>query len=290
VEVQVPEGLVARIVAREGEAGRRWAAGLPDLVRAYLSAWDLRPDGPTLHGYSALIVPVRDPDGEPAMLKLGWPDGDTKAEPIALETWAGRGAVRLLARDDDNGVLLLERLGTSLQDHPDATEAAAIAGEVMAALHAVRAPEGIPSDTAERQLEELPRLWHQLGKPFPERTLSAALEGYAAMRDGNALLHGDLHFANVLSSTRAGWLAIDPIPLAGEPGYEILPLLRNRTDEGGLLRRFDAIVEAARLDRERAVRCTLARAADDALWFRAHDRPAEAEIADHLLTTLAEQT
>jgi streptomycin 6-kinase len=282
-------GLVAKIVARDGEAGRRWAEGLPDLVRQYVADWDLRIDGGVLHGYSALIVPVLDPDGARAMLKLSWPDDDTKAEPTALAAWAGRGAVKLLARDDDNGVLLLERLGTSLQDHPDATAAAAIAGGVMATLHAVPAPEGVPADLAERQLEDLPTHWQRLGKPFPERILTAALKGYAAMREGKALLHGDLHFANVLSS-RAGWRAIDPIPLKGEPGYEILPLLRNRFDEldGGLRRRFGAIVEAAQLDRERAVSCTLARAADDALWFRTHDRRPEAEIADHILATLAE--
>jgi streptomycin 6-kinase len=120
--------------------------------------------------------------------------------------------------------------------------------------------------------------------------MHAAPEGYASMGSGDSLLHGDLHFANILSGTRADWLAIDPIPLAGEPGYDILPLLRNRFEEldGGLRRRFDAIIEAARIDPQQAWICTLARAADDALWFRIHDRPHDAAVADHILATLGE--
>src|SRR6266567_6137524 len=34
------------------------------------------------------------------------------------------------------------------------------------------------------------------------------------------LVHGDLHHDNVLSSARAGWLAIDPKGVAAEPAYE----------------------------------------------------------------------
>ncbi|MEV4125830.1 aminoglycoside phosphotransferase family protein [Nocardia sp. NPDC049707] len=35
---------------------------------------------------------------------------------------------------------------------------------------------------------------------------------------GERLLYGDLQYENVLASEREPWLAIDPKPLAGEPG------------------------------------------------------------------------
>src|SRR6266567_3540278 len=41
------------------------------------------------------------------------------------------------------------------------------------------------------------------------------------------LVHGDLHHDNVLSSARAGWLAIDPKGVAAEPAYETAAMLRN---------------------------------------------------------------
>ena len=45
------------------------------------------------------------------------------------------------------------------------------------------------------------------------------------------VLHGDLHYGNVLSSDREGWLAIDPKGVTGEPSYEVGDLFRNRVDE-----------------------------------------------------------
>src|SRR5262249_29156178 len=47
-----------------------------------------------LHGYVALVVPVRTPDGTPAVLKISWLDPESAPEPAALAAWAGHGAVR----------------------------------------------------------------------------------------------------------------------------------------------------------------------------------------------------
>src|SRR5690606_5562906 len=70
------------------------------------------------------------------------------------------------------------------------------------------------------------------------------------------------------------WLAIDPKPLAGDPGFDLLPALDNRWDEvvasgdvrRAVLRRFDLLVEVLELDPARAAGWTLGRVLQNALW------------------------
>ncbi len=72
--------------------------------------------------------------------------------------------------------------------------------------------------------------------------------------DEEYLLHQDFQGSNVLLSER-GWLAIDPKPLAGDRAFDLASLLRDRRwelDEPTLRRRFDVLVEATGVDRERA--------------------------------------
>ena len=75
-----------------------------------------------------------------------------------------------------------------------------------------------------------------------------------------ALIHTDLHYANVLAADREPWLVIDPKPLAGDPAYEVAPLLWNRWDEavatgqpsgGAVLDRMFTVVDVAALDEDR---------------------------------------
>jgi hypothetical protein len=41
----------------------------------------------------------------------------------------------------------------------------------------------------------------------------------------------DLHYDNIFAGQREPWLAIDPEPLAGDPGFDLLPALVNRWDD-----------------------------------------------------------
>lgn len=65
---------------------------------------------------------------------------------------------------------------------------------------------------------------------------------------------------------REPWLAIDPKPLAGDPGFELLPALVNRFDEGDILGRFDLMTEVMGLERGRARAWTLGRVLQNCLW------------------------
>jgi len=117
---RIPPAFTALTLDREGDAGRRWLESLPALIADLLASWHLEPAGGPMHGQVALVLPVRRHTGEDCMLKISWPDEETRHEPTALHTWAVHGAVMLLAVDHQRGAMLLERLdaSTSLQYQP----------------------------------------------------------------------------------------------------------------------------------------------------------------------------
>jgi streptomycin 6-kinase len=244
--------------------GPEWAAfvdRLPGLVRDLLDEWQLTGDGDATHGETALVLPVRTAAGRPAVLKVGWPHEEAEHEHLALQRWGGGGAVQLLRADPRRSALLLERL------HPeDLTEVWDLeACEVVAGLYARIHVPALPqlrrqTVLVERGLEALARL--PRGAPIPRRLVEQALalgrDLVADPASTGTLIHGDLHYENVLAGDREPWLVIDPKPTSGDPHYEVAPLLWNRWDElagdvrGGVRRRFLATVDAAGLDEDRA--------------------------------------
>jgi streptomycin 6-kinase len=172
----VPEGFAAATCAREGDAGARWVLALPALVDRLLTRWELEVDGGVLHGYVALVVPVRRADGQAAMLKVSWVDEETRDEGRALARWGGDGAVILLQSAPEHGALLLERLDAhrSLQ-RVDEHNAVALAAAVLQ-LH-VPPLVGLVSvtDVARRWQAALPREWEILGRPGAESWSSTRL-------------------------------------------------------------------------------------------------------------------
>jgi len=100
----VPAAFAQRRIDRDGVAGRDWIAALPGVVADLLTRWALRvrPEAAPRYGDYALVLPVvRVTTGEPAVLKVGWQDGTSRAEAVGLVAWGGRGAVRLLEDDPD---------------------------------------------------------------------------------------------------------------------------------------------------------------------------------------------
>ncbi|WP_405819901.1 aminoglycoside phosphotransferase family protein [Streptomyces sp. NBC_01390] len=270
--IHIPDDLAATQLKYNGEAGRAFITALPTRAADFLDGWHLRLDGPSMHGVTALVLPVLRPDDTPAVLKLQLLDAESEGEPTALRHWNSNHAVRLLDHDPTTGTMLLERLDHTrmLSHHPDAHEATLIIADLLTHLTAEPAPPGIRrlADIAEGMLNEAPRALHQT--PDPEtRTLLKDCE--AALREvapnpGDRLLHWDLHDENVLTADRAPWLAIDPKPLAGDPGFDLWPAINNRFDPDDIVWRFDALTAALSLDRERSRAWTLARVLQNALW------------------------
>ena len=111
--ITVPAAFAEAAITRDGEAGRRWITELPALVTSLCTRWGLVVAGAVMHGYLSLVIPVRRAD-TPCVLKVSWIDESTKDEALALEAWAGRGAVRLLAAEPALGAMLLEQLDHKL--------------------------------------------------------------------------------------------------------------------------------------------------------------------------------
>ncbi|MFJ4489956.1 aminoglycoside phosphotransferase family protein [Streptomyces diastaticus] len=298
----VPPGLAASQARFNGARGRDFVAALPGRAARFREVWGLRPDGPAMHGTASLVLPVRLPahGDAPAVLKLQLLDEESAGEGAALRAWNGDAAARLLAEDPATGTLLIERLdaGRPLAALADTDQAVTVLGALLARLSAHAAPPGTRrlADIAARLVADAPRTAAALGDPF-ERALLTDVA--AAVREvlpdaGDRLLHWDLHYGNVLApypgteaAARGAWLAIDPKPLAGDPGFDLAPALHNRFDPGAVRRRFDALTALAGLDRARAARWTLARVLQETRWNvldGAHRlQPDQAHIARVLL-------
>lgn len=283
--IDIPAGLVASYESFGGKAGEAFATALRERAERFLDQWELRLDGPSMNGRCALVLPVLRADGTPAVLKLQDVDEETAGEPVALRVWDGDGAVRLLEADAGTGTLLLERLdsGRVLADLPDSREATLVVARLLARLTAVEAPAGLRrlGDIAARWPHRTSAVLPRVCDPAERRLLAdcAAAVREVAGEPGDRLLHWDLHFENVLAADRARWIAIDPKPLAGDPGFDLLPALWNRFDADEVGWRFDAMTEVVGLDRDRARAWTLGRVLQNALWTVEDGRPPS---VDHL--------
>lgn len=288
----IPDAFRAQVAGRPGEVdGDAWLAGLPALVAEHLERWDLTPDGAVRHGDNALVVPVRRADGERAVLKLTWPHPAARHEHLALRTWDGRGAVRLLAANPAADALLLERLGEPLRQR-SVLEACEVVGGLIAALDRSAPPqiERLSDDDAGGEAL-------RQGSPLVPRRLTeqAAATRAALLADElpARLVHEDLHDENVLAAVEPGrgdWLAIDPVPVAAEPAYAVAPMVWNRPDEltrAHNLRtharlRADVVADAAGLPDDRVHGWTLVRLTLNAVRAAAH-APASAEFGTRMI-------
>jgi len=298
--IVVPPALAASQARYFGEVGRAWVAALPRLAAGYLERWKLLLDGPPASGAVALVLPVRRPDGTPAVLKLQPVDEETAGEPAALRAWAGRGAVRLFEHDPGTGAMLIERLDASrsLSSIPDDLQALRILSELLAGLVSVPAPAGIRrlGDLAEGMLDQVPAALSKLPRVEDRLLVRSCATAMAEQLPvtGDRLLHWDLHYDNVLAGEREPWLAIDPKPLAGDPGFELFPALWNRWDDltasgnvaRAVRRRFDLMVEVLGIEPRPAAAWTLGRVLQNVLWDVRNERTTVDPVLDSIARAL----
>jgi len=222
------------------------------------------------------------PDGTPAVIKTE-PDRGPEDEFLtgldALVFYGGRGMVRVLEVARDDRIVLMERVvpGETLWDAPIDTALEAVAS-VMSKLRGAPA-KGHPFPDVRSYHRAWPNHVRLYGGPGPidADLFEIAERLFIELCDNAAepvVLHGDLHYGNVLSSDREGWLAIDPKGVTGEPCYEVGDLFRNRVEElyessdpvGAMRRRVEAVADLTGFDAERVRAWSLAQAVLSEIW------------------------
>ena len=271
--IAVPDSFVVEVVRQRGELGRRWLAGLPGLVAELRASWHLDVvDEPVRHGANAIVVPV-ERDGQRCVLKVSWHPSTVANEAVALTTWGGHGSVELFDAEPSQGALLLEQLDADRTLRGvDVRFAAALAGELIGRLD-VPAPQGIPMVTS-YGVELADSLAHRnraFGSAVPRRWVDQAttLARELAADAGSSLVHADLHYDNILAGVREPWLAVDPHAVSGDPEQSVPELMWTRIDElddSAVRALLDVIVDAGRLDADKALAWTIVRAVDYWLW------------------------
>ncbi|HEY8655551.1 MAG TPA: aminoglycoside phosphotransferase family protein [Candidatus Limnocylindria bacterium] len=221
-------------------------------------------------------------DGTPAVIKSE-PDRGTEDEFLpgleALLLYGGHGMVRVLQFDRAERTVVLERVdpGKTLWQVAIGRALEAAATVMLQVRTAPPAGHAFPDVRAyHRAWPNHLRLYGGTGPidadlfEIGERTFLELCRTSAA----SVVLHGDLHYGNILSSHREAWLAIDPKGVIGEPCYEVGDLFRNRIDElhespdpvRAMRWRVEALAALTGFDRERIRLWALAQAVLSEIW------------------------
>lgn len=272
----IPPGLLSQ--AELGLDWADWLHRLPTLFDSVMTDWELRSAGRPMHGFASLVMPVQTASGADAVVKVTF-DGDDESlhEAVTLQHWNGRGTVRLLRADPYRRALLLEQLHQrNLNGVPDLQACELIAG-FYRRLHLPALPQLRTVSSYVEQwvaaMSTLPR-----SAPLPHRLLDQATslsrDLVADPASTGVIVHGDLHYENVLAADREPWLVIDPKPMSGDPHYEPAPALWNRWEEivasgnvrTAVRRRLSTLVDVAGLDEDRARKWIIVRTVLNAHW------------------------
>jgi len=233
-------------------------------------AWRLVPDGVPFATASSLLQFVRTEDGGAAVLKLARASEEARGG-RALAGWSG-GAAAPVRRWDGTALLLARATGddlVALHRRGEVDAALDRIADVAAALRAGTVPTEA-TVSLDRWFAALRRLAGHRGGSWGAAWSLA--EGLLASRPRDVPLHGDLHHANVLDFAPAGWRAIDPKALRGDPAFEFATTLLNpdrgdpTVDPSTLRRRAERLATRARLETGRVLAWTEAFASLSAAW------------------------
>lgn len=268
------------IIGVYGPSGAAWLDSFPARLARLVERYDLTLGAPFALSYNYVTAATRS-DGTPVVMKLGIPDGEIQDEIAALRHYDGNGMVALLEADPDEGLMILERVlpGTPLSQLSDDDQATHHAAEVMSSLWRLLPPDHTFGTVQEwsKGLQRLRDSFDGGTGPLPAHLVEQAEAVYRdlfASAPPSVLIHGDLHHENMLTSTRIPYLAIDPKGIAGEPCYDVGPLLLN--PQPALYqwpnlaqvqaRRIAILVERLQVDRERLLACGFAHSVLSAAW------------------------
>ncbi len=244
-----------RLLSRFGDGAREWCAELPGLVEHCCSRWQLRLEQAQSGSTSRVYFGSQrgQPQRREVVLKLTPDPAIAREEAIALRAWAASPhAVTLLDADPDRGALLLERLrpGTKLWDE----EVLPPTGQMADLLTGLRADSGnltgqLP-DLSQRIEFIFGLIRRRLTGPrvAPLITPDLVTRGHELARTlastgPTAVVHGDLHLANILTALPRRLVAIDPRPCLGDPTFDAVDWVIARATTGPASQQVDQRIE-----------------------------------------------
>lgn len=286
-----PQRLVRALGETYGEAAAAdWLGRISAVTQAALDIRQLtaeRVQAPG--GRSSLVVLVRQPDDNPAVLKVAPKCAGPDRERTALAHWNGWGAVQVLEGPAEDTALLIERLHpeVSLHSLPEAKALLEAAGTVRKLW--VEPPAGHPFETVTertaRQAAAMRATAEPLVVPLVDAALAARDELTAAPPEP-VLLHGNFHQSKVLAGGRTPWLAVGPDPLVGERAYDLARLVRDRVEDlvaaavgsSTVRRRVNRLADSLEVDPHRLRGWTLFRAVESGVRALAAGRRQDGEL------------
>ncbi|ALG07820.1 aminoglycoside phosphotransferase family protein [Kibdelosporangium phytohabitans] len=225
----------ARMARRFGPEAHAWMDALPARITELAERWGLKVGEPYPTGNSSVAVRCDD-----VVLKLS-PQVDFLAEQVrVLRMYEPSGRVPKVFQHED-GAMVMEIIepGTFVTEAPPPAEFAAL----MADLHAVGDPAIAERDIRTALEEFFVRVENRGVDIGSARQLRDEL---VATQDDVVLLHGDLHFNNILAGPR-GLMVIDPKACAGDRAFDTIDYAMAAPD------RVRELADAASLDVDRIV-------------------------------------
>lgn len=241
------EAIAARLAPRFGKTTRRWVPTLPERVTALAIDWDLEIGEEFTSGNSAVVLSCTGPDGD-AILKLS-PDAYAVGEETEmLRQFAPSGRVPAVLAAARGAVLLKAiRPGAPVEKLPVPPTPAEYAG-FLTDLHSAGDPDSAPR----KLVDWLEVLFNSAVKRGAELAESRRLrDELLAEPTESVLLHGDLHFGNVLTADDRGLVAIDPMACVGDPCFDAIDYVLEGLDRAEMVRRRDELAAAADIDVKR---------------------------------------
>ncbi|WP_342219568.1 aminoglycoside phosphotransferase family protein [Rickettsiella endosymbiont of Miltochrista miniata] len=270
--------LIKNLINIHGVQGKKWLDALPSFISSYEKKWQFILEDFFNNASFNVGAAVTLTNGSPAVLKCSIPSKEFTNEIAALQHFSGIGAVKILRSDHHTGIMLLEKLtpGTFLEESSSEMQNTLISVELMNKLHKTIQEQEIPLfPSLANWFQGFDRLYQYFqGEtgPFPKKLIDRAQainKELLASMGPLVLLHGDLHYANILLSDKHGWLSIDPKGVIGEREYEI-PFPRiseaGNVNKISIKRRLDQFIEVSGFDRQRILGWAFSKAALAAWW------------------------
>ncbi|HET9872549.1 MAG TPA: aminoglycoside phosphotransferase family protein [Propionibacteriaceae bacterium] len=210
---------------------------LEDLERS----WGITLDRPLPGGSASYVSTATTRSGTTLVVKVAVAADRLDDQARTLQRAAGCGYALLKEYDADRHALLLEALGTPLENsgRPPADQLRILADTLRLAWQPVGdIPPAAPgADKASGLHTLVSDLWTQLDRPCPERVVRQALHYAEALRTPEpaelVVVHGDPHPGNALAVERGrpggetGYCFVDPDGFVADRAYDLGVALRD---------------------------------------------------------------